>query len=210
MVNFKTSEATKAYDDAHKNSDTDNEASSIHHTLGPSPVQAAAGNHTHPQDIFVGEIVMSGGATAPNDNFLPADGQLLLRADWPAVFNYYGTAHNIGGETALQFRLPNLNGRFPLGRSVTHPVGQQGGEETHLLTADELPDHNHGVRGATGGAPSNTGDRFVRGTTGDDGSFRTQGTFKGSAYGSPPVAGVAHNNMPPYTGLLFLVRMKIG
>ena len=50
MSNFHTSQDTKAYDDAHKNSDTDNEASSIHHSLGGSPVQAAPGNHDHDSD----------------------------------------------------------------------------------------------------------------------------------------------------------------
>lgn len=32
---------------AHTNADTDGSAKAIHHTLGPGPNQAAAGNHTH-------------------------------------------------------------------------------------------------------------------------------------------------------------------
>ena len=34
-------------DDFHENSDLDARAEAQHHTLGPGPTQAAAGNHTH-------------------------------------------------------------------------------------------------------------------------------------------------------------------
>lgn len=34
-------------EDFHSNADTDVRQEAIHHTLGPSPTQAAAGNHTH-------------------------------------------------------------------------------------------------------------------------------------------------------------------
>lgn len=37
----------KNNDDAHANSDVDTDRSAQHHTLGPSPLQAAPGNHTH-------------------------------------------------------------------------------------------------------------------------------------------------------------------
>ena len=37
----------QAVEDLHTNSDLDVRPESQHHTLGPSPSQAAAGNHTH-------------------------------------------------------------------------------------------------------------------------------------------------------------------
>ena len=37
----------KRIDDLHTNADTDTRAEALHHTLGPGPAQAAAGNHTH-------------------------------------------------------------------------------------------------------------------------------------------------------------------
>lgn len=42
-----TEEGIRAYNDAHRYADTDNEPSSIHHTLGRGPNQAAKGNHGH-------------------------------------------------------------------------------------------------------------------------------------------------------------------
>ena len=38
---------SQVVDDFHENSDLDSRAESQHHTLGPSPTQAAPGNHTH-------------------------------------------------------------------------------------------------------------------------------------------------------------------
>lgn len=32
---------------AHNNADTDGKATAVHHTLGPGPMQASPGNHTH-------------------------------------------------------------------------------------------------------------------------------------------------------------------
>lgn len=37
----------QAVEDFHSNADTDVRPESLHHTLGPSPSQAAPGNHTH-------------------------------------------------------------------------------------------------------------------------------------------------------------------
>ena len=38
---------SQVVDDFHENSDLDSRAESQHHTLGPSPTQAAPGNHKH-------------------------------------------------------------------------------------------------------------------------------------------------------------------
>lgn len=39
--------SAKEVDDFHTNSDVDQRAESLHHTLGPAPAQAAPGNHNH-------------------------------------------------------------------------------------------------------------------------------------------------------------------
>jgi hypothetical protein len=39
--------SSQVVEDFHENSDLDSRAESQHHTLGPSPTQAAPGNHTH-------------------------------------------------------------------------------------------------------------------------------------------------------------------
>jgi hypothetical protein len=37
-----------------------------------------------------------------------ADGRVLLRTAYRALYLAIGTAYNVGGETVLQFRLPNI------------------------------------------------------------------------------------------------------
>lgn len=39
--------SSEVVDDFHENSDVDSRAEAQHHTLGPSPTQAAAGDHVH-------------------------------------------------------------------------------------------------------------------------------------------------------------------
>lgn len=61
-----------------------------------------------------GVIEMFGASAAPA-GYLECDGSVVLRADWPALFTAIGTTHNTGGETGLQFRLPDLRGEFVRG-----------------------------------------------------------------------------------------------
>ena len=38
---------------------------------------------------------------------------------------------------------PDLSGKFVLGMSASHSIGQTGGEEIHTLSIDEMPAHTH-------------------------------------------------------------------
>lgn len=56
-------------------------------------------------DTYIGEIRRFGGSFAP-EGWLLCEGQLLERAEYPALFEVIGTRFG-GGETT--FALPNLN-----------------------------------------------------------------------------------------------------
>ena len=82
-----------------------------------------------------------------------------------------------------------IEGRFLLAQDSSHAAGSTSGEETHTLTVQEMPSHNHEklrLRWDT-----NPGAFAVYGSNGS-------GT--GSAYDSESYqgGGQAHNNMPPY------------
>lgn len=75
--------ATQKLDQAntHQNPDTDLSAMSIHHTIGPSPTQVAAGNHAHDYagpSIFNKPFIVCTSQTRPVDPFL---GQMIFETD---------------------------------------------------------------------------------------------------------------------------------
>lgn len=183
-----------------------------------------------------GSIMAWGALTAPA-NWLLCDGSVVLRATWPSLYNAIGTQYNTGGETSLQFRLPNLQGRVAVGRDASQiefdTLGETGGAKTHTLTASEMPSHTHTFSGTTStdGAhthASSSGTSFVTdlgaGTqlptaSGGNYGFRNNGANTASAgahshtYSGTTVSagsGSAHNNLQPYIVLNYIIKATSG
>lgn len=104
-------------------------------------------------------------------------------------------------DPAIRFggRWVRIEGRFLLGASKDHPVNEESGEETHVLSVDEMPEHAHdqaemqyghdwlGVSGQW--SASSSGDvthRYVTAAAG---------------------GGQPHNNMPPYLAVYIWKRV---
>jgi len=77
------------------------------------------------------------------DGWLKCDGSEVAIDDYPALYAAIGTTWNDGNESEGNFRLPNLPDRVLLGASATRSLGQYGGEESHEISVDELPAHEH-------------------------------------------------------------------
>lgn len=66
--------------------------------------------------VLVGEITGYAGVGDPaNGKWLLCDGRVLGQGDWPELFAVIGIRWNVGGESATQFRLPDLRGRVEVG-----------------------------------------------------------------------------------------------
>ena len=174
----------------------------------------ATGGFVGPGTVPVGTIVMWSGATVPTG--------------W-ALCN---------GQSVSGQQTPDLRGRFVLGSGsgtslTSRTLGQTGGEENHTLTASEMPSHSHSVDPPSTGTTSNgdhthgyksgwnsqsgiaggdwyadeIGYKIMSNTTTSSGNHTHAvdiAAFNSSTNGS----GVAHNNLPPYYVLAFIMRVQ--
>lgn len=130
--------------------------------------------------VPIGGIIPYAGSEAPY-GYLLCDGSEVERTKFSDLFDILGTTYNgaiplVGVGT---FRVPDLRGRFPLGKdnmdnaftvpnslggyvdagggnvdrvSGTAPdnLGDGGGQSSNNLTVSNLPDHEHNMKGSTG------------------------------------------------------------
>ena len=72
----------------------------------------------------IGSIVMYGGGTAPS-GWLICDGSAVAKTSYASLFSILGNTY--GTATSTQFYLPNLQAKFPLGKSGSYALGSTGG-----------------------------------------------------------------------------------
>jgi len=132
------------------------------------------------ESVPIGTMVAWPGVTVPDEWHL-CDGSVLNRLDYPGLYNAIGTIYNTGGETASQFRLPDVRGRAVFGRD------NMGG-----TTAGRLTSAGSGVDGLTLGARG--GSEFHQAhshTVTDPTHFHTLSiTGSGAHYHFGPISGV--------------------
>jgi len=125
------------------------------------------------------------------------------------------------GSTVNSKVTPDLRGRFVLGSGsgsglIARTLGAFGGEESHLLTINEMPSHTHPltdpghwhgywnpVSGDWQGLVHDSNGTAVEYPHGDVTSREYTGITMGSKGGDLP-----HNNMPPYYVLAFIMRVN--
>jgi microcystin-dependent protein len=72
---------------------------------------------------------------------MACEGQLLQIREYQALYSLLGNAY--GGDGQQTFALPKMMGRVLVGEGDELRLGNSGGEEMHVLTADEMPMHRH-------------------------------------------------------------------
>lgn len=157
-------------------------------------------------EAYIGEIRIFSSRIIPK-GWLPCDGQILDVARNQALFSVIG--NRFGGDGRTTFALPDMRGRTPVHMSEEFPLATEGGEEKHLLTTSELPIHTHTVFASTSTATTSTPKDQVWAATNEN---RPIYADKVSGFMSPGAIGTAgghipHNNMQPYTVLLFCIAV---
>ncbi len=169
---------------------------SINYTLGQvseSLIQSIAA-----VEVPIGSVVMFAGATEP-DRYIPCDGRPLQRVDEPLLFAVIGTTW--GSTSDNNFFVPNFNGRAPVGPGIrengtkTWVAGEKFGEETHILSLQEMPAHDHTVV-TKASLMLQTGETTL--------------CWAGEVGGTTGMAGgnLPHNTVQPSLGILFIIRAR--
>lgn len=167
-----------------------------------------------------GAVVPYAGTTPPA-GWIICDGRAVSRTTYAALFSVLGTTFGAGDGTTT-FNVPNLSGRVPVGTgtaagaagATAHTLAQLGGEETHTMTATEMPVHNHthGDNGNThtwswggGNGTVHISVDAVAGAAASNNLWTKQGV-KGFSSTNDAGGGIAHNNMQPYLGLNYIIN----
>lgn len=158
--------------------------------------------------------------------FLVCDGSAVSRATYSALFAIVGTTYGVG-DGSTTFNLPNMSGRFPLGKATSgtgSTVGASGGNIDHTHTG---PSHTH-VLSANGYAlmgyesfaaadwiswqnastASHTRNKRLLVSSGPD-STNVAGFTVGAALGGATDAGgtgATGTANPPFLTLLFIIK----
>lgn len=166
---------------------------------------------------FVGEIRSVAFTFAPS-GWAFCNGQLLSIAQNTTLFTLIGTTY--GGDGVQTFGLPNLQGRAPIHQgnngSSTYVIGQNSGQESVALIANQIPSHTHAVNVRTpnaSGQPTATptagssylGTSFPQAYHGET-NVQTPIAFSSKALG---LAGssASHENRQPFLVINYVISL---
>lgn len=162
---------------------------------------------------FLAEVRIVGFNFAPR-GWAFCDGQILPINQNQSLYSLLGTTY--GGDGKTSFALPDLRGRVPIhvGRSnggADHRLGQKSGEETHTLSAAEMPQHNHVLQASADAASARTAGGHVFANA-DISAYRAPANAAAQSMNAGTLTSVggsqAHENMQPYLALNFCIALR--
>lgn len=165
----------------------------------------------NPFNVPLGAVLDYTGDTAPNSNFVIADGSCISRTTYSAYFALVSTRFSVCDGTTT-FGIPDLRGRVAAGQdnmgvlgaasrmtntsvgcgAVFQSVGAVCGSQSHTLTTTEMPTHSHGVTdpGHIHAMLFNTNGFTLVGP----GAVTTLGSGPGSGNSNSATTGISINN----------------
>ena len=171
----------------------------------------ASGNYYLDNYVLIpaGTIIQSAATTIPG-GWLFCDGRSLIVLEYQSLFNAIG--YTYGGATTT-FNIPDTRGRTTVGSGTgigltARALGDKNGEETHVLSTDEMPSHTHSSN-ATGGS---IGLITATGHNTQDGSVNDSAIEPDLYAGLPALiinstgSGNAHNVMQPFIVFNYLIK----
>jgi microcystin-dependent protein len=161
---------------------------------------------------FIGEIRTTAFNYAPRGWAL-CDGSLINIRNNTALFSVLGT--EFGGDGVNTFGLPDLRGRLPIGQGTgtgltPREMGDEGGAENVTLITAQLPVHGHLMYPPGTGNEAQIADptNSVPATTGSPLYSSEANTQMASFNSEPTGAGMAHDNMPPFQVINYIIALQ--
>jgi microcystin-dependent protein len=153
---------------------------------------------------FIGEIKVFS-FNFPPRGWAFCNGQLMPIIQNQALFSILGTTY--GGDGRVTFGLPNLQGSIPVHAGNGIALGERGGETSHTLSVAEMPAHSHipSASGAVASSTSAVGHLWA--SAGADPYGSAPNAAMNSACALPVGGGQPHDNMPPYSVVIFCIAL---
>ncbi|MGY4396802.1 microcystin-dependent protein [Sphingomonas sp. UYAg733] len=158
---------------------------------------------------YLGEIKLCSFNFAPR-SFAQCNGQLLPINQNQGLFSLLGTTY--GGDGRVNFALPDLRSRTPIGFDNTYPLGARAGEEAHTLNISEMPAHVHQLNGTSAvGDKRPANNATLAADSRNDVQFYSPPTNLVSL--APASVGnrggsQAHNNLQPFLTIMFVIALQ--
>lgn len=155
---------------------------------------------------YLGEIRMFAGNYAPVAWAL-CQGQQLYIPEFTDLYGLIGTTY--GGDGVNYFKLPDLQSRIPIHPGASYPLASTGGYESVRLTSGQLPAHRHALTAATtaGSSTSPSGNVWAPTSESSYTSATSGAVSMSSAALSAAGGGQAHDNMPPFVAVNFIISL---
>lgn len=191
----------------------------------PNTFLAGDGVWREPEVIvnLPGTITMyAGESDPPGGEWLICDGRGLLTTEYPDLFALLGYTY---GGTDNTFNIPDMSGRVGVGSTPSRPLGSQGGQAEVTLGVNELPSHSHTTQPHNHTVTDPGHNHSTRGRiawAGDDNNYQLWALGSSEVTGTsttgisiddstvqvePTGSGQAHENMPPYTSLNYIIKV---
>lgn len=176
--------------------------------------------------VQAGTILAYGGASAPS-GYLICNGDAVSRTTYANLFTVIGTTYGTGNGSTT-FNVPNLRGRFALGKATSgtgSTLGASGGSIDHTHTGGSVSgstgnesSHTHGAGSYSADEPGSFGKTFVddnndgitREVATDDHTQVVIGTSgSGSAHNHSAgtlAVGTSGSANPPYAVVNYIVK----
>ncbi|HEY6759905.1 MAG TPA: tail fiber protein [Baekduia sp.] len=154
---------------------------------------------------FIGELRLMSFIFPPK-NWALCNGQQLAINQNQALFSLLGTMYGGNGQTT--FALPDLRGRLPVHAGNGWIQGEVAGEESHRLSVNELPTHQHALLASSSDADSAvpTGNVLAAANNGYAPATQQLTTLRPDSITSVG-GGAAHENRHPYLTLSWCIAL---